>query len=70
MAMFDQYTLFHNRWEIFFLNSPINKLTHDNVTKAELGMENTKLKGYMRGTEAQPYNNINNTSGKMFSFET
>ena len=30
---------------------PMNKLTQERVTKAEDGMEKTKLAGYMRGTE-------------------
>ena len=30
---------------------PMKRLTQERVTKAEEGMENTKLAGYMRGTE-------------------
>ena len=31
------------------------------MTDNYLGIENIKEAGYMRGTEANPYNNINNT---------
>ena len=32
---------------------PMNKFAQANVTNAELGTENTKLAGYIRGTEDQ-----------------
>ena len=47
----------------------MNKLTQERVTNAELGIENTKLKGYIKGTEDHPYNIINKTRGKKFDSE-
>ena len=47
----------------------MNKLTQERVTNAELGIENTQLKGYIKGTEDHPYNIINKTRGKKFDSE-
>ena len=48
---------------------PMKRLTQERVTKAELGMAKMKEKGYMRGTEAQPYSSISSTSGPRLGSE-
>ena len=48
---------------------PMNRLTQDRVTKAELGMEKMKEKGYIRGTEDQPYISISRIRGPRLASE-